>query len=268
VYKEKLLNTNTTSNQAEQLRILLLEYHQFRHQEADEMLTSRKILSQWQCQRLQRTHHDLYHTEHFHDALVFLLEELYASTNFTQRDDDIDRIFPKIAKLLPENILYTLSQLIELNLLTQKLDDQLARMLFKTMQVTTITEENYIEAYRRCNNQDQRLHQVQLTANIGNDLDVFVKSKLLYFTLKLTRTPAEMAGLGQLHQFLNKGFDAFHNMGGVDQLLDKIVEREICILQQIYQSQSRPLQLPRRYYTMPTESTTPPFSDASCQDKL
>ncbi len=247
LYKEKLLNTRVKTDNAVRLQTLLLDYHQFRHQD-DNMAALRAKLSAWQAQRLQTTHQDLYRSEVFHDGLVFLLEELYAPNEFTQRDDDIDRIFPKMVKLLPDNVLSTVSLLIELNLLTQQLDTALAKTLFNELKVTEITPENYAEAYRLCDNYEARIHQIQLTANIGNDLDGFVRSKFLHFTIRISGSAAEMAGLGQLHQFLSKGFDAFHEMGGVDDLLDKIIEREAHILKQIFASSPTALTLPDSFY--------------------
>jgi hypothetical protein len=247
LYKEKLLNTPVKTENAARLQQLLLDYHQFRYQE-DAQKEAKAVLTQWQTERLQATHHDLYQSDNYREGLIFLLEELYAPTSFTQRDDDIDRIFPKMVKLLPDSVLSTVSDLIELNLLTQQLDTALAETLFNTLKVDQITHAQYAKAYRLCDNYKDRLHQITLTQNIGQDLDGLVRSKLLHFTLRITGSAAEMAGLGQLHSFLRKGFEAFHLMGGVDELLTHIVERETCILNQIYNNAPSPLSLPTDFY--------------------
>ncbi len=239
--KEKLVNTKVKSNNAERLQQLLLDYHNFRYRE-DKSLNLRMIeLGDWQAERLKKTHHSLYHTPRYHEGLEFLLKDLYAPKEFTQRDDDLERVFPVMVKLLPDNLLYTVGLLVELNLLTQQLDLQLAEVLFNQLKVDTITEEAYCEAYRLCDNKKQRLHQIQLIANIGNDLDVYVRSRLVSFTLKITHSPAEMAGLGNLHSFLRRGFDAFHEMGGVDELLEIIINSERAILEAIYNGETAPL---------------------------
>lgn len=236
--KEKLISTKVKTTNAERLQQLLLDYHHFRYREDHSLNPYMEILSQWQAERLKETHQDLYQSPRYHEGLDFLLKDLYAPKEFTQRDDDLERIFPVAVKLLPDNLLYTISLLVELNLLTQQLDMALADMLFNQLKVNEITAENYCEAYRLCNNKTLRLHQTQLIANIGNDLDVYVRSRLVRLTLKVTRSPAEMAGLGNLHSFLRRGFSAFQEMNGVDELLTLIISRETDILESIFNNES------------------------------
>lgn len=241
--KEKLLNTKVRSDNAERLRQLLLDYHNFRYRDDTSLEAEMATLSHWQAERLKITHQDLYQNPRYHEGLEFLLKDLYAPKEFTRRDDDLERIFPVAVKLLPDNLLYTVGLLVELNLLTQQLDQQLADVLFNQLNVSEITEESYCEAYRLCNNKKRRVHQTQLIANIGNDLDVYVRSRLVRLTLKMTRSPAEMAGLENLHSFLRRGFSAFHQMGGVDELLELIISRESAILDAIYDNKPSPLNL-------------------------
>ncbi len=241
--KEKLLNTKVKTDNAERLRQLLLDYHNFRYHEDLSLEAPMAALSKWQAERLKVTHQDLYQAPRYHEGLEFLLKDLYAPKEFTRRDDDLERVFPVAVKLLPDNLLYTVSLLVELNLLTQQLDKSLADILFNQLKVSEISEASYCEAYRLCDNKAQRLHQTQLIANIGNDLDVYVKSRLVRFTLKITRSPAEMAGLGNLHNFLRRGFSAFQQMDGVDELLATIIRRESTILEAIYNNADAPLSI-------------------------
>ena len=79
-----------------------------------------KQVAQWQSERLKGTHADLYSQARYHAGLDFLLQDLYSPGDFYQRDDDIDRIFPKLIKLMPDSILDLVSSLVELDHLTQK----------------------------------------------------------------------------------------------------------------------------------------------------
>ncbi len=241
--REKLLHTKTKTPNAARLQQLLLDYHVFRHHTSDTNPAQKQALLDWQIERLKASHSDLHRHPRYHEGLNFLLEDLYAPKSFVQRDNDLERVFPVMVKLLPDHLLYTLSLLIELNLLTQRLDDELTLALFGQLGVTHITQENYAQAYRLCNNEHQRRHQIQLIANIGNDLDVYARSKMVSFSLKITHGPAEMAGLASLHDFLSRGFHAFHAMGGVDELLDIIVARETHILKKIYARADSPFSL-------------------------
>ncbi len=246
--KEKLLHTKVKSDNAQRLRQCLLDYHNFRYREDKPFEAATSMLGHWQAERLKITHEDLYKTPRYHKGLEFLLKDLYAPKEFIQRDDDLERVFPVAVKLLPDSLLYTVSLLVELNLLTQQLDEQLVQVLIgplgvNELSINELSEDTYCEAYRLCNNKAQRMHQTQLIANIGNDLDVYVRSRLVSFTLKITQSPAEMAGLGNLHSFLRRGFDAFKAMHGVDELLEIIVSRESHILEAIYNNEEAPLNI-------------------------
>lgn len=255
MYKHKLLNTKTANATASRLQAVLLEYHELRVALKEHPLKARITeLETWQSSRLKKTHADLHSQPSYKEGLNFLLEDLYSPKDFSQRDDDIDRIFPTMVKLLPETLLYTVTTLVELNLISQKLDLALTTTLFATMQVTDITEQSYAEAYQRCDNKSDRLHQIHLIANIGDDLDRYVHSRFLNFTLKMTKRPAEMAGVGALHDFLFRGFSAFKSMNRVDLLLDQIIQRETCLLEQIFEQKKSPLQLPKQF-TQPWEKT-------------
>ncbi len=232
--KEKLLSIQPKTAHSRRLQQLLLDYHDYRQQRDSHPLSDYiDYLGDWQVTRLKRSHHDLYQTPEYHDALEFLLKDLYSPKEFTRRDADLERIFPVMVKLVPDQALGTVANLIELNLLTQNLDEHMATVLKDEMAAGEITEESYAEAFRRCDNLAARQHQIYLIQNCGQELEKYVKSRFLSFSLAITEGPAEMAGLGQLHHFLSRGFRAFKAIGGVRPLLDKILLRESQILERI-----------------------------------
>jgi len=244
--KDKLLKARVRSENAKRLQQLLLDYHYHREALHQQPLKEHiELLGDWQAERLKLTHADLYHNPRYHEALDYLLKDLYAPKEFSRRDSDVERVFPVMVKLLPDHALGTIAGLVELNLLSQQLDLQLAQALFLTLGVREITEENYAQAYRLCDNRTQRLHQIQLFTNIGRDLERYVGSRLLSMTLKMTERPAYMAGLGELHGFLSRGFHSFRAMGGVEELLDRIIQRELQILERIHSGDSTPFGLPK-----------------------
>ena len=248
MYRHKLLNSRVRTDNAKRLQQLLLDYHDFRNEQAERpALAAIGQLRAWQSDRLKATHGDLYNDPSYRDGLEFLLSDLYAPTQFTRRDDDIDRVFPVMVKLLPDSVLYTVAELVELNLLSQRLDRQLTEVWITLEQ--PLDETSYCEAFRVCGNRDDRLRQIQLVANIGNDLDRYVHSRTISFALGLTEGAADMAGLGELHRFLRRGFAAFREMESVDSLLDRIVERETRILDAIFEGQASPFQVatPQRF---------------------
>lgn len=197
-------------------------------------------LAHWQSERLKFSHRDFYQSPGYQDGLSFLFTDLYSTEDFSDRDRDLERIFPKMIKLLPKNIIETVSLLVELNLLTQQLDQKLAEIIFVQHENSDLNEQVYCEAYRTCNNHGERLYQIQLTSQLGQKLDKYARSSIILFTLRMTEGAAEMAGLKALHQFLITGFEAFHSMTDVPKLMGTLSERETRFLDQIYQGNKQP----------------------------
>jgi hypothetical protein len=239
--RDKLINTNASSPAARRLKEAMLKYHDFQKQEKPANIELHLAkLAHWQSERLKSSHQDYYQSENYQDGLSFLFTDLYSTEDFSDRDRDLERIFPKMIKLLPKKILETVSLLVELNLLTQELDQHLTEWIFIKHGNSELNEKTYCEAYRACNNHGERLYQIQLTSELGKKLDKYARSSVILFTLRMTEGAAEMAGLQALHQFLMNGFEAFHSMKDVSKLMETLSKRETDYLDKIYQGSSRP----------------------------
>lgn len=249
MYRERLVATPVTTPGARRLQQVLLAYHDFRQfKSGHELLDSAFTLAQWQAERLKTTHQDLYRHPGYHTGLEFLLTDLYAPAGISRRDDNIDRIFPKMVRWLPENQLDTFAGLMELNLLTQRLDLDLVEVLVarngSVKEMAGLTETAYCEALRASNRTDERSHQIALVAEVGRQLDRYVRNRTLGWLLSLSRGPAEMAELTDLHSFLHRGYTAFRHMDNVASLIDRLVARESRVLDNILNDYPEPFRVP------------------------
>ncbi|MAM86631.1 MAG: hypothetical protein CME36_04870 [unclassified Hahellaceae] len=254
--KHKLLGVKPKSGEAQRLQQSLLDYHHYRHEHRSpqsDRTQAVAALQAVQMARLTETHKDLIESPRYHEALVFLLNDLYAPKNLMQRDADLERIFPKIVKLLPQKLLGVMADLTDLNMLTQQLDDRLLDALAEDFaalikpttdsepretglaaRIAGLSQGEYAAAFRRCDNKDARQRQIQLTRTLGLELERYVTSRSILFALQISEGAAEMAGLAELHGFLMRGFTAFRNMGGVAELLDIVSNRESALLEHLY----------------------------------
>lgn len=246
MYRERLATTEVTTPSARRLQEVLLAYHDFRqHKSRHSLLDSAFVLAQWQAERLRQTHQDLYNHPGYHTGLEFLLTDLYAPTNNARRDDNIDRVFPKMVKWLPDNQLETFAGLMELNLLTQRLDLDLVEVLAAGNETLRgLTETAYCDAIRASNRTEERSRQIALVAEVGRQLDRYVRNRTLGWLLAISRGPAEMADLTDLHSFLHRGYSAFRGMGDVNLLIDRLVARENRVLENILTRQPEPFRVP------------------------
>jgi hypothetical protein len=127
---------------------------------------------------------------------------------------------------------------MELNALSQDLDRVLLKFLPRADASFTVAE--YCRAYRRAANVPARQRQIRLIVEIGQALDDYVKRPLIHLALTMMRGPAHLAGFGVLHDFLERGFNAFHRMGGAQTFLATIEKRETALLDAIMSGSNEP----------------------------
>jgi hypothetical protein len=206
-----------------------------------EMDASLLRLRAWQSARLAQTHADLLESHRYGPACRFFLDEIYAPRDFSQRDQDIEYLYAIMSSFLPEFLIKVVRKAIEMNNLTNELDWALSRVLIEKLGVTEqITPELYAEAYRICDNYEERAHQIHLIGEVGSMVDRGTRIPLMGITLHLARRPARRAGWVELHEFLEKGYTAFKHMGRADEFLKTIQEREMGILDRIYAGHPEP----------------------------
>ncbi len=246
MYRDRLVTTPVTTDAGRRLQRQLLAYYDFRQHKASHPLApTTRVVADWQAERLKASHRDLYEHPGYHTGLEFLLTDLYAPTGMTRRDDNIDRVFPKMVKWLPDSLLDTLAGLVELNLLTQALDLELAeRCQQLQIPVDRLDTERYCHAFRASERLADRERQIALVAEVGQQLDRYVRSRSLGWLLSAARAPAEMADLTDLHSFLHRGYSAFRKMDDVDTLIKRLVRRERKVLDNILRGHPSPFELP------------------------
>jgi hypothetical protein len=85
-----------------------------------------------------------------------------------------------------------------------------------------------------------RERQIALMVSVGEALDRYTRSALLRQSLRLMRGPAQAAGLGALHGFLERGFDTFRSMVGAGVFLATIAARERALAAALFAGASGP----------------------------
>ncbi len=207
---------------------------------ADPALESaRQRLRAWQAVRLARTHADLLASPSMGLAATFFLTDLYGSEDLTRLDADVRRIMPALKRLLSTAGLETVAQAIELEALSEELDYAMATVLAdKSRDLNAAT---YGAAYRQVGHRPDRERQIDLVEQLGRSLDRLVHRHFVGTTLAMMRKPARLAGLGELHDFLERGYKAFARMGSAGEFLELIVGRERQLLAAVFTGDDRPL---------------------------
>jgi hypothetical protein len=210
-------------------------------QRADEAFTTRlRRLQHWQSLRLQETHADLAADPRYGPGVRFFVEDLYAPKDFADRDADVERAFPYMVRTLPRGALDTAGDAMGLYVLTRELDAGMVEALWDTLGADALDGAAYAEGYRICEARDARAEQIDLIRDLAGRLDGLVRSPIVLGALRVARRPAQLAGLGALQDFLERGVSAFHHMGGSQEFVATITRREHTILERIFTGHPAP----------------------------
>lgn len=188
-------------------------------------------LQHWQCERLLVTHDDLAQQKRYQKAMAFFVDELYGPKDFSQRDADLVRVIPKLAKVLPDKAMNAMDDALSLNALSFDLDMAMAQYLQAHFPNDPINRDNYALAYRHVGRVDDRTHQIDIISHLGDQLADVIKIRGIGMLISLSRRPAKLAGLLALHEFLERGFDAFKALGDVQSFIQPVLVREKAIMQ-------------------------------------
>ena len=200
----------------------------------------RLYLREWQAGRLARTHADLLASARFGPAAQFFISDLYGPKDFSSRDEEVERILPLLIKMLPASALRTVALAVELDALTEELDAAMVAELCRAGRIEQIGQDAYAAAYRAVACEAERQRQIALIRATGEALDKLATKPLLSSLLRLMRRPSQLAGLGDLHQFLERGFNAFRGMGSASDFLEIIDRREKALLARLFADEADP----------------------------
>ena len=200
------------------------------------------MLRGWQADRLARTYADLLADPRYTPACKFFLSDIYAPRDFSQRDHDLHRIHRFLSRVLPAQTIQLLTDTVELNSMTNTLDDRLLHVLVDQLGVKdTLTPELYAQAYRICDNYAGRAHQIDLTRSILMQVGEGARLIVVGVAMKIAELPAQRAGWGELYDFLERGYAAFKQLRDVKTFVGTIAQRERRILDQIFSGNPDPL---------------------------
>ncbi|MDR0181698.1 FFLEELY motif protein [Lysobacter arvi] len=216
----------------------LLREHQALHDPAVEprnRLPWLPELRRWQARRLEASFDRFLRDPRRRPAAQFFLSDVYNEHDFARRDADIARVLPMMQRLLPEHLLATVADAIELGLLTHALDLRMAQVLQRLGGPRRqLDAALYARAYRAAGLPRLRGYQIDLIARVGLGLGQALRLPGVSMLLRLSRAPARAAGLWELQGFLERGFEAFAHLGDAGQFIGEIERDERGISRRLF----------------------------------
>lgn len=202
------------------------------------------VLRAFQSARLRRTYADFLNDKYYHQACEFFLSDIYGVKDFSQRDLDFHRLYELLSRYLPASMLRTLKDSLDLNHLSHELDLRLLEALVGHLGMHgEITAEMYSQAYRICDNYDDRKRQIARLVALVLEVGGATRLPLVGITLRLARLPAERAGWDEPYDFLQRGYHAFQPMKSIRRFALAIQDRETAILDNLMGGNPEPFDL-------------------------
>lgn len=200
-----------------------------------------KPLQAWQARRLENSFAGFLDDPQRRPAARFFLTDLYGDHDFSRRDADIARVIPMMQKLLPGALLKTVADGIELGALTHAFDLRMAEALQRLAgRRRSIDADLYSRAYREVGHPRLRARQIALIDEVGQGLWAALRMHGVGALLKLSRVPARAMGFGELQGFLERGFEAFGQLGDAKPFLADIRASETRAMQRLFAGDADP----------------------------
>lgn len=216
----------------------LMARHQALHDPAVEPRNQSPWLAElrrWQSARLKHSFRRFLHDPRRRPAAGFFLTDVYGERDFSRRDSDIARVLPMMRRLLPDKLLGTVADAIELGVVTQTLDLSMVDVLQRLApRRRRLDEALYAEAYREVGDQAARARQIALIGKVGRGFGKALKLPGVAALLAFSRGPAKLAGLSELQGFLERGFGAFETLGDVEDFIREIELEESGLSQRLF----------------------------------
>ena len=206
--------------------------HQRGLRDAEPGLAARvQALKHYQQQRFANTYADLLATPRYEQATRFFLQELYGPGDYSRRDAQFARVVPALVRIFPADVIATVGKLAQLHAISERLDTRMAQQLSANRKITAAA---YIAAWQACGEPPQRQMQIDLTLAVGESLEQLTRKPLLRQALRMMRGPATAAGMSELQEFLESGFDTFRAMRGAAEFLSTVRGREEALARALF----------------------------------
>lgn len=191
-------------------------------------------LIQHQIERLKETYADFLNDEFSQELGTFFFDRLYSTQGKSKRDEDFKKLYEYFKDKLGQDFVAQLGKLVNLNDLTDRLDDLVVEQIEQLGLGTDFTREQYELAYRLCDNYEDRKQQIEL---ICDTLLYFHKVSFwrsMSLVLRVVRMVARMKGAPELGDFLYDGYQTFRTVKDIEPFRAAMLEREMERLDRIW----------------------------------
>ena len=193
----------------------------------DNFLKFKRILQDFQSGRINRTYKDIEADPEFAKIGNFFFKKLYAPQDFSFRDTSMKKLHKALDGKVYKNMLTAVTKVIELHDISDEQDNLMVERMIEAGVDDSMTMEQYQKIYVSLDNYDQRIYQINLSAEVTRIFHGLSKKWIVAVSLKTVKTTAFMFGIKEIIDFIYAGYVSFKTIDNIDFFVDTMVQREL-----------------------------------------
>ena len=208
--------------------------------QTDSFLKLKRALQDFQSNRINDTYKDIETDPEFSKIGEFFFKKLYAPEDFSFRDTSMKKLHKVLDGKIYKNMLKAVTKVIELHDISDEQDNLMVeKMIEAGMEAETgesMTMAQYQEIYRSLDNNDQRIYQINLSAEVTRIFHGLSKKWIVAVSLRTVKTTAVLFGIREIIDFIYEGYVAFKTIDNIDFFVDTMTQRELAWHHEIWSS--------------------------------
>ena len=193
-----------------------------------------RAVERFQVGRMRTTHAALFLSPRYRPLCEFLLVDLYGHHEFRTRAGTFYALGHVLRPILGRALYEGCLRLIELQALSERLDDHLVRELMARGATPSFTEEEFEVAYRRCDDYAERRRQIDLSTVCTKFVHALALRPAATRLLAIARRVHGLHRLDTLLAMLERGHRAFSGAGEIGPFIEDMRSGEAAYLDGIY----------------------------------
>lgn len=195
---------------------------------SDELIIT---VRRYQVSMLKQTYRDLMEDEGLKRLVTFLLDTVYAPENTNTPSEAFQKVYDYFVERPKGKPIAILTDLLELNRLTDEIDRSLAENIGKASEITDAAYEN---ALRACNNRNERERHIELFAGCVAALHRLTRHPLNTFMFKVIKLLMSYVGHPKAIKIVEEGYGALLGVEDISRFTGAVEERELGRLGRVY----------------------------------
>jgi len=193
----------------------------------DSFLKLKRALQDFQSKRINKTYKDLEADPEFSKIGDFFFKKLYAPEDFSFRDTSMKKLHKALDGKIYKNMLSAVTKVIELHDISDEQDDLMVKKMLEQGVDESMTMDEYQEIYRSLDNYDQRIYQINLSADVTKIFHGLSKKWIVAISLNTVKTTASLFGIKEIIDFIYEGYVAFKRIDNINFFIETMMEREL-----------------------------------------